>query len=124
MVRVSPLLKQQLHDSDVATSASQGERGVVVVGGATVDLGPFLHEKLDRAQMAGTGSLHQRSAPTLRLMLLGKKYESRKNCPLSSPTSHNLKTYQFRSVFQEQIGNVGMTILASIGQSGVPGPKE
>lgn len=32
-------------------------------------------------------------------------------------------TYQLRSVLEEQIGDVGMTILAGIGQSGVSGPR-
>ena len=76
MVWVRAVLKQQLDDGKVAAGTSQGEGSVVVVGGATVDLGALLHEELHRAQVAGSGSLHQGSAPTLRLMLLRKRKET------------------------------------------------
>ena len=58
-----------LDDGQVAAGAGEGERGVVVVGGLAVDVGPAGHQELDGAEVAGPGGLHQGRATALGLVL-------------------------------------------------------
>ena len=50
-------LEQHLHHGQVAAGTGQRQRGVVVVGGLAVDVGPAGDEELNSAQVAGTTGL-------------------------------------------------------------------
>ena len=67
------MLQKQFNNGEVAPGAGERQRGVVVVGGRPVDVGALRYQELDRAQVAGARSLHQRRAPSFRFVLLKKE---------------------------------------------------
>ena len=55
---ICSLLQQHLDHGQVAAGTGQRQRGVVVVGGLAVDVGPAGDEELNSAQVAGTAGLN------------------------------------------------------------------
>lgn len=62
--------QQELNHRQVSPSTSEGERGVVIVGGGLVDISALHYEELHRAQVARPAGLHEGGAASLTLMLL------------------------------------------------------
>ena len=97
MERVGSVLQKDLDNALVAAGARQAQRSVVVVGRGAVHLGAALQQERDGGEVAGPGRLHQRRPPALALVL------------------------QLGAVLQQQVGHLGVTVLAGVGQGSVTG---
>ena len=91
------MLQKDLDDALVTPGTRQTQRGVVVVGRGAVHLRAALQQERHGGEVARPGRLHQGRPSALALVL------------------------QLGAVLEQQVGDLGVTVLAGVGQGGVTG---